>query len=328
MSLSLTELQAVTDDYWIKTPTDIYFFDSVMLYKLMGNGKMELDMVTAGELVDGGLMIRVPLEYAPSNTGTYGTSTVFSTTKATILNAARFPWAGYHADNLIDLNDQVQNAGREAMVDLAFSKIKNIQTTIRDNMGTNIFQTNGYTGAGADLGWVGLGNMFDTNGADLYGQIAQNDMPTWAANVITTSEAISFPVLQNIRRTASIGQSIAKKPDLYVTTEALRDGYESTLQIQARYKDEELLRVGFMNVKFGEAPVVADDKAAANTLYAMNTRFIKIKTHRDYPFTKHVWQMISPTQPDLMIANSRWVGQLVCNNRKAHCLHQNLSLPA
>lgn len=328
MSLALTELQALTDDYWDRTPVDIHFLDSVMLYKLMGKGKIELDMLSAGDLVDGGLMIRTPIEYAAANVATYGAASTFSTTKATIFNAARFPWAGYSASNIIDLDDMTQNAGKEAIVDLAIGKLRNIQTSIRDYMGTYIYQTNGGTSSGADLGFYGLGNLFSTVTATTYGSIAEDDVSDWKANVITTAAAISFPVLQGIRRTASIGQSLTKKPDLYVTTEILRDGFESTLQVQARYSDKELVQTGFMNVLFGTAPVVADDKQTSGYCDAINLRYLKIRTHRDYAFTKPVWEQITPTQPDKLIANSRWRGQLTCSNRKAHCRHTNLSLPA
>jgi len=329
MALAMTELQSLTDDYWDRTPVDIHFLDSVMLYKLLGKGKIDLDMVSAGDLVDGGLMIRTPIEYAPANSSTYGAATVLSSAKATIFNAARFPWAGYQASNLIDLDDQTQNAGKEAMVDLAFGKMKNIQTTIRDLMGTGIYGSNiGHNSFTLDTNaFNGLSDLFDTS-TDTYGTISYSDIADWRANVITTAESISFPVLQKIRQTASVGQSITKKPDLYVTTEVLRDGYESTLQVQARYSDKELIQVGFMNVLFGLAPVVADDKQASGQLDAMNLRFIKIRTHRDFSFTKPTWRMIVPTQPDLLIADSRWRGQMTCSNRKAHCRHTALSLPA
>lgn len=32
-------------------------------------------------------------------------------------------------------------------------------------------------------------------------------------------------------------------------------------------------------------------------------------------------------QPDTLVANVRWIGQLICRNRKAHCRHTNLSEP-
>jgi hypothetical protein len=324
MALSLTELQAVTDDYWEKTPVDIYFLDNVLLYKLLGKGKMVEDFVTAGEIVDGGQMIRVPLEYGESNVTTYAANTTLSGTKAAILNAARFSWAAYIADNYIDLDDQLQNAGAAAVVDIAFQKLRNIQKTIRKKMGIDV-----YAAAGGDAkAFIGMADLFNTTTSTAYGTIQEADMANWKANVISTSEAISFKVMQAIRRTASVGQGSGDKPNLYVTTELLRDGYERTLQTNVRYQDVDLANAGFTNVLFGGAPVVADDRQGSGICDGVNLQYLKIKTHRDYAFTKPKWEVFNMNSPDKLVAFTKWAGQLVCSHRKAHCRHSNLSEPS
>jgi hypothetical protein len=322
MALDLTELQAVTDDYWEKQVNDIYFSDNILLYYLMAGKMMEENFVTAGELVDGGKAIRVFLEYAGSNSSTYGADTEIDDTKKTILNAARFRWGGAVAWNSIDLDDQVQNSGKAALVDLAFSKLRNIQKTIRKDLGATV-----YTVAADGKDVLGLGDLFENTPTTPYGSIQAADMPDWAPNVITTAEAISFVVMQSIRRGASVGQNKEDKPNLYITTEVLKDGYESTLQVQARYQDTKLASAGFENILFGGVPVVADDKQGAGTCDGLNLRFLKIKSHRDYAFTKPVWTVFNQAKPDKLVANTRWIGQLVCSNRKAHCRHTNMTVP-
>ena len=322
MALTLTEIQALTDDYWLKTPVDIYFDDNVLLWKLMGNGGMDNNLVTGSELVDGGTKIRTILEYAISHSGSYGNTTKIPQSKVDLFNAARFRWAGYYASNTVDLDDLVQNSGDAAKVDLIKGKMRNIEKSIRDKQGTDI-----YASAADNDSFLGLGNLFSTVTATAYGEIAEDDMADWKANAITTSEAISYKVMQTIKRTASIGQNRADKPDLYVTTEALLDGYERTLQTQQRFADAKLVDAGFENVLFKTAPVVADDKQTAGYLDALNLRYLSIKTHSDYNYTKPKWEY-SKDQPDTLTANVRWVGNLVCRNRKAHCRHTNLSEPS
>ena len=139
MALALDELNAITLDRWEKESTDIFFLDNVLLWKLLGNGNLENELVQASETVDGGMMIRVPLEYAEANSGTYGNTTKIGQGKVDIYNAARFRWAGYYASNTIDLNDKIKNAGDAAMINLANGKIRNIQKTIRKKMGTDIY---------------------------------------------------------------------------------------------------------------------------------------------------------------------------------------------
>lgn len=324
MALSLTQLQAITNDYCEKRATDIFFTENILLYKLLGSGNMDLHVVKEGETVDGGQAIREILEYGKGNSGTYAADTTMSTTKNNILNAARFRWAAYYADDVIDLDDSLQNSGDAALVDLAMTKLKNIEKTLRDTMGSAI-----YSAAGGDAkAFLGLGDLFSTVTSTAYGEIAEDDMSLWKANVITTAEPISYKVMQAIWRTASVGQTRSKKPNLGITTETLKDGYERTLQVQQRFSSEKLVEAGFDNVMHKQAPIVSDDNQAAGTLDALNMNFLKIKTHTDYRFTKPTWTPIAPTNPDKVMAETRWAGQLVCSNRKAHCRHTGLTEPA
>jgi len=317
------QLEVITDN-WIESnrPEDIIFDDNVLLYMLMSGKKFQDTLVQPGELVDGGKKIKCFLEYAKSHVGAYGNTTKIPQSKKDILNAALFGWAGYYAANTIDLDEQIQNNGKAALVDLVHAKLGNIHKTIRDKMGTDI-----YSAAADAISFIGLGDLFNTTGSTAYGNIKEDDMDDWKANVDDTSEAISFAVMQKIRRTAKIGQSKDKKPDIYITTDLLKDGFERTLQVQARYADTNLVNAGFDNVLFGGVPVVADDKQASGYMDALNLRFLKAKTHTKWKFTKRKWEY-SKDQPDTLTANTRWIGQLICTNRKAHARHTNLSEPS
>lgn len=313
MALTLSELNAVTKDYCDNKSHDIYFSDNVLLWKLMSKGKMNANLVTPNEIVDNGENIRVVLEYAASNSGSYGKNTTITQAKVAILNAARFRWAGYYASNAIDLDDKRANNGDAAYVDLIKSKLQNIEKTVRDKMGTDIYAS----AADTDC-FLGLGNLFNTTTSTTYGGIAEDDMAKWKANADATGGSITFAVLQAMRRGASVGQTNRAKPNLYITTELLKDAFENTLQLQARYSDTELVSAGFSNIMFSNyAPVVADDKQTATYCDALNLNFLSIKTHKDFAFTKPVWEH-DKEQPDTEVANTRWSGQLVTSNRRAH----------
>lgn len=323
MALSLSEIQAVTNDYLEKggEVTDIYAVDNVLLFMLMNGGKFTENLVTAGELADGGEKIRVELEYDRSHSGAYGNATAIPQSKKAIINAARFPWAGAYAANAIDLDDQVQVSGDAAIVNLVQAKIRSIQKSIRDQLGSDVYST-----AATANNVLGLGDLFNTTTSTAYGSIKEGDMAKWKANAITTSEAISYKVMQTIRRTAKVGQTAAKKPNLYITTDTLKDGFERTLQANVRFRNEKMVDAGFDNVLFGGAPVVADDRQASGYMDAVNTNFLKMKTHKDYQFTTPKWEY-DKEFPDTLVANTRWIGQMVTSHRAAHCRHTNLSEP-
>jgi hypothetical protein len=322
MPLDLTELQAITDDYVEKTPIDILFTENVLLFVLMGKGMMAENLLgpDSGELVDGGKMIKVILEYDEAHSGSYGNTTKIPLSKKEIYNAALYRWAGYHAANSIDLDDKVQNSGDAAIVNLTYGKLENIRKTIRKKMGAEI-----YAAAANGDSFLGLGNMFNTTGSIAYGQIKEDDMPEWKAVANTNAKTMSFALMQEIRRAAKVGQNRRNKPDIYVTTDVLKDAFENSLQNQARYSDHKLAQAGFDNILFSGVPMVPDDNQQANYIDGLNTRFLSIKTHKDYQFTRPVWR--SPIdQPDVAVADTRWIGQLVCRNRKAHARYTNVTV--
>ncbi len=322
MALEKTEIQAITDDYCDKKTTDIFAVDNVLLYMLMSGGKFTDSLVSAGELVDGGEKIRVIVEYARSNTGSYGNTTKIPQSKVNILNAARFRWAGAYAANAIDLDDQVQNTGDAALVDMVQGKINNIQKTIRDTMGAQV-----YAAAATDKDILGLGDLFATVTSTAYGSIDEATMAKWAAHADATGGPISYKIMQAIRRTAKVGQSKDKKPNLYITTDTLKDGFERTLQSNVRFRNEKMVDAGFDNVLFGGAPVVADDRQADGYMDALNLNYLMLKTHSKYQFTKPEWEY-SKDQPDTLVANTRWVGQLCTSHRAAHARYTGLTEPA
>lgn len=321
MALSQTEIQAITNDYEENGTTDIYFDDNVLLWMLLNGGKFQESMVTSGELADGGEKIRVILEYAKTHAGSYGNTTLIPQSKVAILNAARFRWAGYYASNAIDLKDQIQNSGDAAIVNMVQAKLKNIKMSIRDQMGDEIYDSAADTDS-----FLGLGNLFNTAGATTYGNIAENDMDKWAAVSDSTSEAISYKVMQTLRRAAQVGQSKSQKPNLYITTDTLKDGFERTLQTQVRFSNTKMVDAGFDNVLFGGAPVVADDKQTDGYMDALNLNYLKIKTHSDFMFTTPKWEY-DKEQPDTLVANQRWIGQLITSHRAAQARHTGLTEP-
>ena len=322
MALELEQLEAVTTDYWKKKDlTDIYFTENVLLWKLLGNGNMENFYVKGSDLVDGGTMIRKFLEYAKANSGSYGNTTTIPVGKVPIVNAARFRWAAYYASNTIDFDERRQNSGGAQLVDLVYTKMKNIEKTIRDTMGAAI-----YASAADGNSFLGLGNLFSTVTATSYGSIAEDDMSAWAAETLSAGRAISFLALQEIWREAAIGQSSKAKPNIAITTEALKDGYERTLQTQQRFSDVALVNAGFENILFKGAPVIGDDNQASGTLDALNLRHMWIQTHKDFNFTEPKWRN-TVGKPDTFTADTRWSGQLTTNHRAAHCRETGLTEP-
>lgn len=313
----IQEIQAVTDDYINNhQPVDIYFTSNVLLFKLL----------TRGNTYDGGKKIKALLEYAEQNTGSYGPTSVLPVNKVEIFTEANFPYAAYFGVSTIDMDDQLLNSGSAAIVDLVHGKIRNMEKSIRKTMGAAVYAARA-AGIAADpkaRPLYGLADLFNQGQNFAYGEIIPADMPEWIAGEIAGARTMGFDFMQELRREASTDVTAEGKPDLYITTELLLDAFERSQQVQVRYSSEKLLNAGFDNILFKGAAVVADGNQADNTVDALNTQFLDMKTHAKRNFTKPEWK--SPIdQPDTITANVRWAGQLICTNRKAHARASNVT---
>lgn len=328
---TIGELNATTTYFWLNgkfaDPVDIVNKASALLWKLMGNAvKRENWDVKAHEIVDGGLMVKVPLEYAASHSGSYGATTVINQSKKNIIDAARFRWAGAYGSNTLNLDDLTQNTGDEALIALTKQYINSIIKSIRTNLASQVIA------AAADANSInGLGDLFNTDTSVEYGSIAEASVDDWKANVITTAEPISFEVMQKIFRQPAMGDFTEMKPNICVTSDTLRDGYERSLHPQQRYADTDMVQAGWQNILHKGAPIVADVNytyTTYGTLDALNLNFLELRSHKDYNFTTPTWVTKEVLgQPDTMSANTRWRGNLYCKSRKMHVRHTNLTEP-
>ena len=325
MSL-INQLNATTEYYWLQTqPEDILNKASALLWKLMGNAvKVGNWEVQPHEIVDGGLMIKIPIEFANSNSGAYGATTVINQSKVDILDAARFRWAGLYGSNTLNLDDLTQNTGDAAIIALTKQYMSSIKKAIRVKMAADVISA-----AAGSTSINGLGDLFNTTTSTEYGSIDEAEMATWAANVITTSEEISFEVLQKIFREVDMGGFAGMLPNFCCTTQLLVDGYERSLHPQQRYQNTDMVEAGWNNIVHKGAPIVADAGYTAGTLHALNLNYLSLRSHKDFNFTQPKWVTKEVLgQPDVLTANSRWRGNLFCSSRRMHVAHTGLTEPA
>ena len=321
----INQLNATTEYFWLNTePIDILNKASALLWKLIGNAIVKDNWsVKPHEVVDGGLMVKIPLEYQNSNSGGYGAQTVINQSKVDLVDAARFRWAGIYASNTLNLDDLTQNTGDEAIIDLTKIYMNSIIKSARVQMAADILV------AAADATRInGMADLFNTTTSTAYGSITQDAMSDWKANVITTSEAICFEVMQKIWRQPNMGDFAGVLPDFVVTTPTLKDGYERSLHPQQRYQDTRMVEAGWHNIVHKGAPVVADAFMTTGYLYALNLNYLSLRSHKDYNFTTPVWLAKTVLgQPDVITADTRWRGNLYCSNRKMQVAHTNLTEP-
>lgn len=314
MAFTLDELNALTETYVLGVPNDIYFTSNVLLMKLEATKRK----------VDGGTYIDIPLEYGSAHSGVYGNTTAIPTTKTETHNKAQFPWGAYFAAQTIDFQDRLKNNGEAAIVNLIPAKFNNMTKTIKSKMGAGIFLDDI---VGGIQGFHGLAALFNTSTSTAYGGVTEAGVSLWKANSSAVATVANFKGFQTIRYPAIVDTNKEGMPDLYITTQAIKDGYELSLNSSIRLVDGGLAGKGFSNIMFDGAAVVADMNQTASYVDALNTRMLEFVSHSEFDFTTPKWEA-DRTQPDIWTANIRWAGQLCNKHRKAHSRFTNVSAPS
>jgi hypothetical protein len=103
-------------------------------------------------------------------------------------------------------------------------------------------------------------------------------------------------------------------PDLILTTQTLFEKYESLLQPQLRYTDTKTAEAGFQNLLFKGAPIMYDVHAPSETMFFINSKYLKLVGHSDKWFAQT--DFVRPENQDARFALIMCYGNLVCSNRK------------
>ncbi len=103
------------------------------------------------------------------------------------------------------------------------------------------------------------------------------------------------------------------QPDLIITTQAIYDAYETSLQANKRFAgSDDIANAGFDSLRFKGATVVVDSHVPAGQMYFLNTDYLDFKVHRDRNFTFEDFKRLEGS--DNMQSRLFWMGQLVCTN--------------
>lgn len=326
MALTVTELEVVTRSYFIADngkAADIYFDNSFFNDYFMNKKKGIFKRPT------GGRNIKVHLEYDYGIGGSFARADTLSSDAKEIINAAFFDWKHFYSNATIFGTDELENSGEEAEIDLVSSWLLNAQKTAAKYLAQEIYTGNGDKAKGL----TGLLSLTDAaNTSTPYGQIAQEDLVAsdgsfpWRANRTTTTEGISPAVIRTLRSSAKLADGPKGKPDVGLTTEDLFNTVSGILQTQQRFKeDTDTVKAGFQNIVFEGMIIAADDYCPAGHFFALNSKHIGYAIHANGFFKRHPWASLIENGLFAKSMKIFWHGNIVCNNRRAHALHTNLS---
>ena len=319
MALTYNEINAVTNDYFKADggkAVDIYFEDSFLMNHLM------LQKKGLWERPNGGYQIRIPLSYATQNGGSYDKTSTLSSDDVESINAAVFGWKYYYSNATIHRIDEQKNKGPYAEVQLITTKVMQAQQKIREDLATDMYAL----AADSAKELSGLLSLVSETTTTAYGGIQGSDMAKWEGKTTTDSEAISLAVLRALRSKAKIGSGANGKPDIGVTTEDLFNVVSGILQVQQRFtEDKDTAKAGFQHLVFEGMIISADDYCPSGDFFALNSKHIGFAIDKEGYFARDPWGSLTANGVPAKTMKIFWDGNLICNNRKAHAAHTNLS---
>jgi len=314
MALSVDEINALARDYITKGKvTDNYFKGNAFLMRLLRSPKP----------FTGGTKIREVLWHSRLNGGAYEGTGPYNTAHKEIHTAAFFYWKKYYVWVAVTGDDELTVTGPEEIVDMVQGKVRNGALTMKDYIGDDMHASS--AASGGKIHSI-VGDIFNETTSTAFGEIAEDDMSEWKANVYNWSgKTFNLVNMKAMRRKAKIGSEL---PNLYISSDDVCDAFEDLLQPSKRYESDEMARSGFDSVMFGRAPMVADQKmvysAGSARIHGFNTNhiFMRIHTQRNFlwkPFTE-VHGTDSKGAPFL------FSGQTTLDSRRHHVSGKNLTI--
>lgn len=255
-----------------KSFKDQVFDQTVLLNFLKSNGGIESKS-------GGAAYVQVPLLHAAGTSEWFSGADSLDVAPVDTLDAAQFYWRNLNASITITLEDELNNTGKEQIVDLLEAKITQAKLTIAANLNESIFTG---TGNEARKRIVGLQTLVDTG---TVGGIAGGTYADWRSYKEATGGALTIAYLKTARNTINQGKG-GSPVKIIVTTQTLFEKYEAlltpTYQMDPLVRSKEAERlgdVGFTALSYAGIPMVWDADCPAGEVYLLNAENLKLFVH-------------------------------------------------
>lgn len=278
--------------------------------------------------VSGGSEILEELSFAENaNAGWYSGYDLLPVAAQDVISAASFSLKQAAVPVVISGLEQLQNAGREQMIDLMESRI-NVAESTMINLISNGFYSDGLGAGGKEI--VGLDAAVPdggTTGRVATGQYGSIDRVTWAFWRPYFETAVGAYTSSTIQAAMnSVWSQLVRgrdRPDVIIVDNFMWSIYLASLQAIQRFTDPQKAQLGFPTIKYMDADVVLDGGlyfpssawgpgAPTKTMFFLNTKYLKWRPHsaRDMvPLSPNRRYSINQDAEVTILA---WAGAMTC----------------
>jgi hypothetical protein len=293
--------------------------NNALLSRLKARGK--------AKPASGGRTLVQELEYAQNVTGGwYSGYEPLNVSQSDVLTGAEFDWKQYAGAVTISGLEQLQNAGKEKIIDLLDARIGNMEKTMMNDIAIGCYADGTGTG-GKEMGGLQL-LVAKTVTSGTVGGINQGTYTFWrniTRSAVGNSVTLSATTIQSEWNTmyAQLVRG-ADKPDLIMVDNNEWLFYLGSLQTIQRITNPDLGQLGFTNLKFMEADVVLDGgvggAAPTTTAYFLNTDYIFYRPHSDRNMVPIGGDRMNTNQ-DAIVKLIGWAGNMTVSNRSLQGVH-------
>lgn len=271
--------------------------------------------------VSGGESILQELEYAENGTGMwYSGYEQLAITPSDIATAAEYAWKQYAVQVIMSGLEMMKNSGKERMIDLMGSRIRNAEKTLTNAMAAGVYAAGTGT-SGKEMG--GLQLLVADTPTNTVGGISGTTYSWWKNVAYDVSSAQSSAASSTNIQSHMNGTYLQlvrnnEAPDLILSDNVYYKLYLASLQTIQRITSDKMGQAGFESLKYMGADLVLDGGRGGNCpashMYFLNTDYIFLRPHADRNVTQLDPDRYSVNQ-DAVVKILAWMGNMTCSNR-------------
>ena len=315
---NISDIMATTIESRTRKIADNVTNNNAILTRMSKKGKIKT--------FSGGYKIMQELSFAEnSNAGWYSGYDLLPVGVSDVISAAEYNIKQAAVPVIISGLEQLQNAGREQMIDLMESRLSVAESTIA-NLITGGLYSDGTGSGGKEIDGLNAAVPVDPAGSP-YGGIDGATFTFWqnAVSDQTAAEGLDPTLIQGFwnQLWASLvrGQD---RTDLIMADTLVWNAYVASLQAQQRFNDTNMGDAGFTSIKFMDADVVLDggiyngslgSGAQAGTAYFLNCDYLHYRPHSARNMVPLSPNRRYATNQDAEVQIIAWAGNLTTSGR-------------
>jgi hypothetical protein len=316
---NISDIMATTIESRTKKISDNVTNNNALLRKLQSKGRIKT--------FSGGTKILQELSFAENaNAGFYSGYDLLPVGVSDVISAAEYDIKQAAVPVVISGLEQIQNSGKERMIDLMESRLQVAEDTMANLISGGIY-SDGTGSGGKEIDGLEAAVPVDPTAAP-YGGIDGNTFTFWQ-NAVSNQTAVDGLDATKIQgywnqlwADTVRGQD---RVDLIVADSTVWNAYIASLQANQRFTNTNEADAGFPTVKFMDADVCLDggiyngslgSGAPAGTAFFLNTKYMHYR-----PFAGRNMVPLSPnrrysTNQDAEVQIMAWAGNLTCSGRQ------------